>query len=793
MQNNKVINYIIITLLFFFIISNITAQNKYTISGYIKDASSGESLYGATVYIPSIQKGVVSNQYGFYSLTLPQGDYLLKASFIGYKDFEKNIHLNKNIELNIELEKNAFVTKTIVVKSKRPDENVKEVRMSTVKIPVEEIKTIPVVFGEVDVLKTIQLLPGVQSGGEGSAGFYVRGGGPDQNLIILDDAVVYNAAHLFGFFSVFNGDAVKDVNLIKGGMPTKYGGRLSSVLDITMKEGNMKEYHAEGGIGIIASRLTVEGPIKKDTASFMISGRRTYADIFMHALAPKGSKAKTTGYYFYDLNTKVNYKFSNKNRLYLSGYFGRDVFSFDGMGGAFRANIPWGNATTTLRWNHLFSSQLFMNTTAVYSNYHFEFGAVQNDFEMKLLSGIQDASIKADFTYLPDVRHKINFGAQYIFHDFKPQSFSAKVGDTEYSIGEGVNQYANEAALYISDDFDVTEKFKIHVGLRPTLFQQIGPFDRYVVGTLGNIIDTIHYKPWQNVVTYVRAEPRLIGRYTLNSKSSIKASYTQNYQYVHMASISSASMPTDLWVPSSTRVLPQFSEQYAVGYFRNFMDNEIETSVEAYYKNMKHQIEYKDGAYPGENAGGNEDNSFVFGSGESYGVELFIRKNSGRFTGWIGYTLSKTTKMFPDLNEGKPFPAKYDRRHDLSIVANYTINDKFTASAVFVYATGNAVTLPVAYYMIDYRMVVEYMARNSYRMEPYHRLDLSVTYTPKPNKKRKFKSYWNFSIYNVYNHQNPYFIYFDQEGNFYDGSLVTKAYQVSLFPIIPSITWNFKF
>ncbi len=768
-------------------------QKKHTISGYIRDAKTGESLYGASVYSEKLRKGVVSNQYGFYSLTLPEGEYVIKASFIGYKDFTKKIKLTHDISLDIELEQNVFVTKTVVVKSENPDKNIKQVQMSAVRIPVTEIKEIPVIFGEVDVLKTIQLLPGVQSGNEGSAGFYVRGGGPDQNLIILDEAIVYNASHLFGFFSVFNGDAVKDVNLIKGGMPAKYGGRLSSVLDITMKEGNMKEYHAEGGIGLIASRLTVEGPIKKDTASFILSGRRTYIDLLVKPFIPDDKRASGMGYYFYDFNAKFNYKFSSKNRLYLSGYFGRDVFSFASKKAGFESKIPWGNATTTVRWNHLFTNKLFMNLTGIFSDYRFEMNATQDDFEMSLFSGITDASLKADFTYLPDIRHKINFGGQYIFHDFRPQALSARIGETELDISGIKNQYANEAALYVSDDFDVTEKLKVHLGLRPTMFQQIGPFDRYVLGSLGEVKDTIHYGPWENVVTYFRAEPRFSLRYSINDKSSVKASYTQNYQYLHLATLSSATMPTDLWVPSSELVKPQFAVQYAAGYFRNFSDNAIETSVEVYYKNMKHQIEYKDGAFPGENVGQNEDNSFVFGDAESYGVEFFVRKNTGRFTGWIGYTLSKTTKFFPDLNNGEPFPAKYDRRHDLSVVGNYKISDRLTASAVFVYATGNAVTLPIAYYLVDYHLVVEYMKRNSYRMEPYHRLDLSLTLYPKKREGRKFYSYWNFSVYNVYNHANPYFIYFDHEGNFYDGTLVTKAYQVSLFPILPSITWNFKF
>ncbi|MCK5538291.1 MAG: TonB-dependent receptor, partial [Bacteroidales bacterium] len=628
--------YLITILLIAFFSVGLFAQ-KYTISGYVKDHSTGEDMIGANVYIKEISKGTVSNQYGFYSITVPKGEYIITVSYIGYIDFSKKITLDKNIRLNIQSKPNLIVAKEVVISSERTI-NIESTQMGAVRLPVEKIKVLPAFMGEVDIIKTIQLLPGVQSGGEGNTGFYVRGGGPDQNLILLDEAVVYNAAHLFGFFSVFNADAVKDINLIKGGMPAQYGGRLSSVLDITMKDGNYKEYKAEGGIGIISSRLTVQGPIKKDTSSFIASGRRTYIDVLMEPFIKEDAKAKGSGYYFYDLNAKVNYKFSDKDRLFLSGYFGRDVFSLNNKDAGFGANIAWGNATGSLRWNHLFSNKFLMNATLIMSDYEFEFGAEQDNFEFKLFSGIRDYNAKIDFTYYPTVRHNVKFGINYIYHIFQPSSVTAKIGETSFDTGGIIKNYANDVAIYVNDDFDLTDKLKISAGLRGTLFQQIGPFDRYVDNELGQAADTVHYDRGENVELYKHIEPRFSMRYSLGMKSSVKASYTQNYQYIHLASSTSASLPTDLWVPSSSLVKPQFGTQYAVGYFRNFNDNIFETSIEVYYKDFQNQISYKDGAQPGDDVGQNADNSFVFGSGESYGVELFIKKRLGKTTGWIGYT-----------------------------------------------------------------------------------------------------------------------------------------------------------
>jgi hypothetical protein len=813
-------------LLFLCTISSIVhAQEKpkFTISGYVKDASNGEYSIGANVYIKELLKGVNTNQYGFYSITVEKGTYHLVASYLGFENFEKEIVLDKDIRLNVDMKTVAITTKEVVVSSEKNDKNISSTSGGSVKMDIEEIKKIPAFMGEVDVLKTIQLLPGVKSAGEGNTGFYVRGGGPDQNLILLDEAVVYNASHLLGFFSVFNGDAVKSINLIKGGMPAEYGGRLASVLDITMKEGNNKEYHVDGGIGVISSRITVQGPIKKDTSSFIISGRRTYIDVLAKPFAKPGSSFKSSGYYFYDLNAKVNYRLSDKDRIFASGYFGRDVLNFADVPSQFNLGVGWGNSTAVVRWNHLFNEKLFMNTSAIFSNYDFSFNAGQSGFEFKLFSGIQDWNGKVDFSYFPTIRHQIKFGANYIFHTFTPTSVSAKQGDTNFDFGKVKKDRAHEAAIYVSDNFDVTDKLKIEGGLRYSYFLQVGPFDRYVKDpTNGQTTEVIHYNSNKKVKDYGGLEPRLNIRYLLNSKSSIKASYTYNLQYIHLASLSAVALPTDTWVPCSELVKPQIGTQYSVGYFRNFLENNYETSVEVYYKDLKNQIEYKDGSLPGADVNDNADNQFVFGTGRAYGTEFFIKKRLGKLNGWVGYTLSYTTRTFPDLNEGKTFYAKYDRRHDVSIVTNYDLSKKWTFSAIFVYSTGNAITVPIAYYIIDGNFVTEYGDKNAFRMPAYHRLDISATLTPDRNKKierkkqrlikryesqgkdvstitvpkkwaKNYETSWNFSVFNVYDRHNPYIVYFSSSGSLTTGDYKAVAKQVYLFPVLPSITWNFKF
>ena len=765
-------------------------QEKFTINGYVKDSATGETVIGATVTVPAFGKTVMTNQYGYYSLTLDSGNYTISISHVSYFATSIQIILTADQQTDFFLLSKAAALNEVIVSSRRKDANVKTAQMGKIDLSMAQVKSLPAFMGEVDILKTIQLLPGVRNSGEGNAGFYVRGGGPDQNLIMLDDAVVYNTGHLFGFFSIFNSDAIKAATLIKGGMPAQYGGRLSSVLDIAMKDGNAKNFNTEGGIGLIASRFSVQGPLQKDKSSFIISGRRTYIDALAKPFISKESNGYGSGYYFYDLNAKVNYRFSAKDRVYLSGYFGRDVFSFRNAKRSFSADIPWGNSTATLRWNHIFNPKLFANTTLVYNDYKFSFSAAQNNFEITLASGIRDGSGKIDFDYYPAPDHKIKFGGQTTYHRFTPNVVTGRQDSTVFKPSvEGI-KYALENAVYVQDDWDVSDKIKIAYGLRWSSFSQIGPYTMYTRDVDQNKLDSSQFASFQTVQNYNGVEPRLTLRYGINETTSFKASASRNLQFIHLVSNSGTTLPTDLWVPSTFRVRPQKSWLYAAGLFKNFKDNQYETSVEAYYKDMRNQLEYKEGYTPSLS---DPETDFVFGRGWSYGTEWFINKVRGRLTGWVGYTLSWTWRQFPDLNAQQKFPAKYDRRHDLSIVGTYELNAKWKLGSVFVYGTGNATSLPVRFYIVEGVLTQEYSNVNQYRLAPYHRLDVSATLTPKNKKNRKLQSSWVFGVYNVYNRLNPYFVYFDQSGSAFDGSLKIEAKQVSLFPILPSVTWNFKF
>jgi hypothetical protein len=766
------------------------AQNKFTLSGFVKDEATGEDLIGANVFTKTDEVyGTATNVYGFFSMTLPEGVYDVTISFIGYDNQVIKVDLKADQRLNVSL-KQGQLLEEVVIKDERNDANIQSTDMGRVELNMEQIKTIPVLFGEVDILKTIQLLPGVGGAGEGNTGFYVRGGGPDQNLILLDEAVVYNTGHLFGFFSVFNSDAIKNVTLIKGGMPAQYGGRLSSVVDVQMKEGNNQQFHAEGGIGLIASRLTVEGPIVKNKSSFIISGRRTYIDALVTPFL-KGTDFEGNGYYFYDLNTKVNYKFDDKNRIFLSGYFGQDVFNYKAPDNSLNVSVPWGNATGTARWNHLFSNQLFMNVSLIYNSFDFSVESDFQDFNFNLFSGIQDWNGKVDFDYYPGANHNVKFGANYVFHTFTPYSAQGSFDDVEFSTDTLSKKYAHEAGIYIQDEFDVTDRLKINVGLRGSYFAQVGPYNDIVYAADNStIVDTIYYAPGEKIADYYGLEPRLNARFIIDPQSSIKAGITYNNQYIHLVSSSTSTLPTDLWIPSSDKVKPQIGIQYSIGYFRNFADNKYETSVEIYYKDLKNQIEYADGYVP--TLGTDIEENFVFGRGHSYGAEFFLKKAKGKFNGWIGYTLSKTERQFSDLQTGDQwFPTKYDRVHDFELVAVYQLSERWDLSSTFVYATGQATTIVESFYVIGGDLQTDYGPRNSYRLPAYHRWDISATLKNKPEK--KFDSSWNFSVYNVYSRKNPYFIYTTWEGDFAYGSVDVQAKQVSIFPIIPSITWNFKF
>ncbi|MBL7692902.1 MAG: TonB-dependent receptor [Flavipsychrobacter sp.] len=778
--------FLITTLLFLSFTITALAQ-RVSLSGYMRDAATGESLIAGTVYIKEADQGATTNNYGFYSVSVPAGKkYTVIYSYVGYTPLALEMDLSSNLTYNAEL-KNGTTMKEVKITSGRKDENVKSADMGTVSLSIGRIKTLPVLFGEVDILKTLQLLPGVQSAGEGNSGFYVRGGGPDQNLVLLDDAVVYNTGHLFGFFSVFNGDAIKDVTLIKGGAPANYGGRLSSVVDVSMKEGNMKEYHAEGGIGLIASRLTLEGPIKKEKGSFMISGRRTYIDVLAR---PFSKNLQNTGYYFYDANVKANYRLGEKDRIYLSGYTGVDKFKFSNSRGSFSADIPWGNNTATLRWNHQFSDKLFANTTAVYNDYDFASSFNQASFAVKLSSGIRDYNIKTDFDYYTPGNHHIKTGGIYTYHTFIPNQVSGQLDTIKLEPINAFTKYAHEAGVYVLDEFEPTDWLKVNAGLRYSFFGQTGPYTGYKFDAAGNTTDSFKYRKGEIAKTYGGWEPRLNLRFALNNGSSIKTSVSQTYQYIHLVSNNGSTLPTDIWAPSTYLIQPQKAVQYSAGYFRNFLDDKLETSVEVYYKDMQNQLQYREGYTP--NTLRDPELEYVRGRGYAYGAEFFVNKTKGNFTGWVGYTLAWTYQIFNQLNGGERFPLKYDRRHNVSAVATYNFNKKWTVSSVFVFGSGNAITLPTAYYFVDGELVQLYSRVNAYRVPAYHRLDLSATYTPQSKKKRRWEGSWAFSVYNAYNRKNPYFLYVDNTGNVSQG-IDVKIFQVYILPIVPSITYNFKF
>lgn len=787
-MNYRIILFLVVTLLSKWSL----AEDKFTLSGYVKDATSGESLPGATVGLLELKKGVNANNYGFYSISVPKGNYQVKVSYLGYETQIISINLDKNTQLNIEMLPKNVTSKEIVIKDVRKDENVKSTEMGMHQLSMEAVKKLPVIMGEVDVLKSLQLLPGVSSAGEGQSGFYVRGGGPDQNLILLDEAVVYNTGHLFGFFSVFNGDAIKNVTLIKGTAPANYGGRLSSVVDVSMKEGNNKKYQVEGGIGLIASRLSIQGPILKNKASFMVSARRTYIDALVKPFVNKESTLSGSGYYFYDLNAKVNYVLSKKDRLYASGYFGKDVFTFKNKERTFNIEVPWGNSTATLRWNHEFSNKLFMNTTLTYNDYQFTFNAEQQDFNIQLYSGIRDWSGKVDLDYYSKFNHNFKFGGIYTWHTFTPSTVSGSAGGTELSPDQSFRKYAHEIGIYALDEFDLGERFKINAGIRYTQFMQAGPYTRYTFDLNDKKTDSISYGAGEIAKSYGGFEPRLNIRYTVDKNSSIKAGVAKTYQYLHLVTNNGSTLPTDIWSPSTYFVRPQEAWQYSIGYFKNFLDNKVETSVEVYYKDMKNLLEYREGYVPSSLR--DIDYDFVFGRGYAYGAEFFVNKTKGRWTGWISYTLAWTRRIFKDLNNGLEYPAKFDQRHNISITSTYELNKKWTLSGVFVFGSGNRISLPTELYVIDNGLYQNYDQLNNYSLPPYHRMDLAAIYVPKPDSKKKWKGSWTFSIYNVYSRQNPYLVYLDTQGGLNtQNGVELKVKQVSIFPILPSITYNFKF
>ncbi len=656
----------IIILMTFFISVVAVGQQKYVISGTIKDVATGEDLIGATIVVDGMSNtGTISNSYGFFSISLPENSYKIRFQFVGYETQFIQINLTENKRLDIELKEKSIELGNIVITGERADRNVTSIEMGNVKITPKQIESIPVIFGEQDILKTIQLTPGVKSAGEGNSGFHVRGGGIDQNMILLDEAPVYNASHLLGFFSVFNSEAIKSANLMKGSIPAEFGGRASSVFDIKMKEGNMKKFGVTGNVGLISSSVAVEGPIVKDKGSFIVSGRRTYADMFL--VFSKKEDIRNTTLYFYDLNLKSNYKINKNNRIYLSGYFGRDNFGFSNEFG-----FDWGSITGTFRWNHNFSEKLFSNTSLILSNYSYEIN-IMDEAEITIGSEIRDLNFKQDFTYYANTQNTIKFGGNVIYHNILPGEISVSEG-FGFKPDDIPRRRAIEWAGYVSNSQSISEHFKIYYGLRLALCSNVGPGEYYEFNENGELTNTVEVKDFKFMKTQGGVEPRLGVNYIFSSKSSVKASYNRIYQFLHLLSNSTTTTPTDLWLPSSNNVKPQISDQISLGYFRNFKDNEFETSLEVYYKDLKNQIDYKNGAELVYNS--TVESELVYGRGWAYGVELMVKRNFGRLNGWVSYTWSKTMRQFDKINKGNPFPARHDRMHDISVVGMYDLTRK---------------------------------------------------------------------------------------------------------------------
>ena len=804
------------TLIGLLFVTSAFAQNKHTISGYITDINNGESIVGVNVYCKNLKVGVTSNTYGFYSLTLPAGTYDISYSFIGYETEIQNIQLTSSVKNDVEFQRSSINIKEVVVTGKK--NIVEKTQTSVIEIPSEQIKKIPALLGEVDVLKAIQLLPGVQSS-EGSSGFYVRGGGPDQNLILLDGVPVYNASHVGGLFSVFNADAIKTVRLTKGGFPARFGGRLSSVLQIDMKEGNMKEFKADVTLGLISSKLTLEGPIIKDKTSFIVSGRRTYVDLLVKPFMPASTDLSL---YFYDLNAKINHRISKNDRIYLSAYMGNDVFGVDydasqegGKGGGESSDegtlnfgLGYGNITSTLRWNHLFSDQLFSNTTLTYSKYSFHTGfgvsSTQSssigdenvNIDYGYLSGIKDLGGRIDFDYAPSPNHDIKFGASYTYHHFFPGASNLNFS-IDYPTLDTLNQDVNldtvlnfsgntnvhEMFFYLEDNVKISNRLKANIGLHIGYYSLANNTSIDNIGLMGKIGDKNNFS----------FQPRVSARYLLNEDWSIKASYAKMQQNIHLLSNSSVGFPSDIWVPAIDSVPSQTSQQWAANVTTQLYNGQFELSLEGYYKTMNDLITYKSGYSNLESTEAWQHAVETGGEGKSYGAEIFLQKKKGKTTGWIGYTLAWTNRRFENINFGEWYPYKYDRRHDFSLVISHKLNEKWDIGATWVYGTGNAITFPQGVYLgmiqefedkVTAELVESYGNRNSTRLPAYHRLDFAIN---KHRKKENWESTWTLGAYNLYNRKNPFFAYLAYE----DDQRV--ANQVSLFPIIPSVSYRIQF
>jgi hypothetical protein len=752
--------------------TSVAAQQSYVLSGSVRDKQTGESLIKAVVRIQELPNaGIISNEYGFYSLSLPKGNYSVVVSQVGYETLVQKIKLDSSQTINFSLQ-TKNVLKEVVVESSRKNDNLTKAQMGTETINMSAISKVPVIFGEKDLLKTIQLLPGVKSAGEGNSGFFVRGGGADQNLILLDEAPVYNATHLLGFFSTFNSDAIKDATIIKGNSPSQYGGRLSSVLDVKMKEGNNQNYTVNGGIGLISSKVSIEGPLQKNKSSFILSGRRTYADVFLKAT----EKFKDNILYFYDLNAKANYQINAKNKIYVSGYFGRDEL---GLGQDF--GIDWGNKTGTIRWNKIISNKLFLNTSFIYSDYNYNVKLKNGETNFNINSEIKDVNLKQDYTLYTNTQNTLRFGFNTILHNIKPSTFSGTVINSVAKTGRN----GLENAVYLTNNYKATNQLTIDYGMRLSMYTLMGG-DVYNIYQNGVVSSSIKLAPSSFGKTYANLEPRITTNFRIDDEKSIKAGYARNVQHLHLLSNSVASSPSDQWIGNSYNIKPEIADQISVGYVTKVFKNNFEFTTEAYYKNLQNQIDYKDGAEI--NTVSDVESVLLYGIGRAYGLELLLKKKEGRLTGWIGYTLSKTERKIEGINGNNWYNARQDRTHDISVVGIYDLNDRWSISGVFVYNTGDAVTYPTGKYNLQGQTLYQYAARNENRMPAYHRLDFSATY--EKNKTKRMHGSWNFSLYNVYGRENAYRISFKDDPN---DPTRTQIIRTALFKWVPSVTYQFKF
>lgn len=761
------------------------------VSGTVVDAESGQPILGANVLDWETQKGVMTDGAGRF--LYPNDCDSLTFQFIGYKTVVVPVGGRPDLG-TIGMMSDVILIDQAAEVSAAAGEHLAGTTMGRETLAVEAMETLPALLGEVDPLKVLQLLPGVQSAGEGNTGFYVRGGGPDQNLLLLDNAVVYNASHLLGFFSVFNADALEEVDLIKGAMPAQYGGRVSSVLSIGQRTGDMDRWKIRGGLGLISSRLTVEGPILPGKISILLSGRRTYLDILLNPFLKNGAFAGTR-YFFQDFNGRLEWRLSDADQISLSAYHGRDVFNFNSAQAGFDTEIPWGNDIASLNWRHLFNDQFFLTATLSRTAYNFSFAAGQEDFRFGFESGVNDWGGKLQLTaYSNDRRHTLHMGVEGIRHDFVPTDFSASSNQVSFNTGTSERAVSHELSAFFADGWDLSERFRVEGGLRASQFRHIGPFVRFEPDdpSIPGAQDSIAYAPGVRIGTHGGIEPRLAVRITTGPRSSIKAGWSRNLQYIHLVSLSATSLPADIWLPSTERLAPQRGEQLSLGVFWELPAQKPgnggwSLSIEGYGKTLEGLPAYRENIRPEDNIGTNVDNNLVVGRGWSYGVESFAKRKRGRLTGWVGYTWSKTERQFDALNKGQVFPARFDRRHDLSLVLDLRVNEKWRISGTFVYATGNSITLPTSRFLLEGRIVEVYGERNGYRMAPYHRADIGATRQGAKNGE------WRFSLYNLYSRLNPYFIYFEADGSLSEGGFQLSAQQVSLFPILPSISWNFEF